>query len=57
MQNNLWNQNDASNMRFLYYAEMYIISIMQLAEKQERWILITTITHLVLTTEQLNKYC
>lgn len=28
--------NDASNMRFLYYAEMYIISIMQLAEKQER---------------------
>lgn len=25
--------NDANNMRFLYYAEMYIISIMQLAEK------------------------
>lgn len=28
--------NDASNMIFLYYAEMYIISTMQLAEKQER---------------------
>lgn len=27
---------------------MYIISIMQLAEKQEGWILITTATHLLL---------
>jgi len=28
--------NDASNLRFLYYAMLYIISIMQLREKQGR---------------------
>lgn len=48
--------NDASNMRLLYYAKMYI-SIMQLAGKQERFILMTTTTDLLLITQQLNKYC
>lgn len=52
--------NDASNMRLLYYAKMYIIGIMQLAgkqvRKQKRCILMTTTTDLLLITQQLNKY-
>lgn len=43
--------NDANNLRFLYYAKLYIISIMQLAEMQESSNLITTTTHFLLIVQ------